>query len=106
MPISQYKNYVIINQALKDAFVTKFNVLSKDVQEFFYELITLIKTNKTGTISGKDLVDFAKDPEKYAYYMFDWTKSESEILARAEAILSDITILIDRDGNIYNMTIK
>jgi len=97
------KNYIIINKMLQDKFVKKFGVQSKDVQEFFYELISLLKKNK---LTAKLLVTFAKDSEKYAYYMFDWTKSPQEIEARAEEILNQITTLIDRDGNIYNLTGK
>ena len=102
--MNHYGNLVIQNKYLKESFVKKFNVLEKDVQEFFYELIELFQSNST--VTGKLLIDFAKNPEKYAYYMFDWTKTDSEIQTRAEDILSSITILIDRDGSIYNMTIK
>lgn len=103
MMVQPTKNYIVINKALQDKFAKMFGVQSKDVQEFFYELISLLKSSK---LTAKLLVAFAKDPEKYAYYMFDWTKSSQEIEARAEEILSQITILIDKDGNIYNLTGK
>lgn len=101
--VQPQKNYIIINKALQEKFAKNFGVQNKDVQEFFYELISLLNSS---SLTAKLLVEFAKDPEKYAYYMFDWTKSPQEIEAHAEEILNQITILIDKDGNIYNLTGK
>lgn len=98
------KNYIIVNKALQNRFAKKFNVSNKDVQEFFYEMVSLL--SKDSTITAKLLVEFAKNSDKYAHYLFDWQQSSKEIEERAEEILNQITILIDRDGNIYNLTGK
>lgn len=100
----EYKDYLIRNARAKEMFSKMLGLSKRHIQECIYEFIDTAKLN--GVMSAEILVNAASDKNSYAHSIFDWNSTPEERLARAEYILSELTFLIDKDGNIYNIVVK
>jgi len=100
-----YKDYLMRNAKAKEFFAKTLGLSKRHIQECIYELIDVAKANN-GIMTAELLVTAATNQNSYAHSIFDWNSTSEERLAKAEYILSELTFLIDKDGNIYNINLK
>lgn len=102
--MNDYKQCLIKQTALKEKLARRLGLSKKIIQDAIFELVNLA-TKNDNVLSAAIILSTAANSNSPLHIFFNWNDIQKNS-QMAEYILSELSILMDKDGNIYNIVVK